>query len=444
MTHFQLTGFRGFTLFWLGQMVSLLGTSMTRFALTIWVWQETGEATALALVAFFSFAPAVLFSPIAGALVDRWNRKWVMVLSDAGAGFATIAIVALYATGRLEVWHLYIAGAFAAIFESFQFPAFSSAISGMLPKQQYARANGMLSLADSASAIAAPVLAGLLLGLIGIGGVLLIDVVTFLFAISTLVFVLIPQPARSAAGSEGAGSLWKESIYGFLDIVRRPSLLALQCFFLGSNLTGSFAIVLTAPMVLARSGGDELALASVQSAMGIGGIAGGLILSTWGGPKRKVYGVLGGFIWMGLFGQLLMGAGQSVPVWVIAGFAGFAALPILNGSNQAIWQAKVAPDVQGRVFAARRMIAQIAGPLGMLAAGPAADRIFEPAMQSGGALAPIFGWLVGTGAGAGMALILVFAGLLGVTIGLIGYLIPIVRNVEQLMPDHDTPQPLAT
>ncbi len=136
---FQLAGMRGFSIVWAGQLVSLLGTGMTRFALTIWAWQMTGEATALALVGFFSFAPVVVASPFAGALVDRWSRKRIMIVSDLGAGLATVMILALYMTNQLQIWHLYIAGAVAGTFESFQFPAFSAAIAAMLPSSQYTR-----------------------------------------------------------------------------------------------------------------------------------------------------------------------------------------------------------------------------------------------------------------------------------------------------------------
>jgi len=224
-------GMRAFVIIWLGQLVSMLGTGMTRFALTIWAWQITGSATALALVGVFSFAPVVLFSPIAGALVDRWPRKLVMMASDLAAGLSTIAVLILYSTGNLQIWHLYVAGAFAGLFESFQFPAYSAAVSTMLTKENYTRASGMIGMAEAASGIAAPALAGLLLVTIGIGGVMIIDIVTFSFAIAVLLFVHIPQPRRTAAGEEGRGSLWTESLYGFRYIFRRPSLLGLQLVF---------------------------------------------------------------------------------------------------------------------------------------------------------------------------------------------------------------------
>lgn len=179
-------GMVAFLVVWAGQVVSLLGTGMAVFALAIWAFKTTGQATTLALMGFFTFGPTVLLSPITGALVDRWNRKLVMMFSDLASGLATVALLLLYATDSLQIWHLYVAGAFSGAFQAFQFPAYSAAVTLMLPKAQYARASGLLSLAESASAIAAPLLGGILLGVIGIAGVMAIDVVTFVAAIGAL------------------------------------------------------------------------------------------------------------------------------------------------------------------------------------------------------------------------------------------------------------------
>ncbi len=431
------TGMLGFSIVWFGQVISLLGSGMTAFALTIWAWEITGQATALALVGFFSFGPTVLLSPVAGALVDRWNRKLVMMLSDLAAGLMSVVVLLLYATGHLQIWHLYVTGAFAGAFQAFQFPAYSAAVTMMLPKEQYTRASGMLSLAESASNILAPIGAGILLGLIGITGVLAIDIVTFLFAIGALLAVHIPQPETTAAGREGRGSLWKESFYGFRYILDRPSLLGLQLVFLAINLSATFGFTVLAPMVLARTGNDELVLGSVQSAMGVGGVVGGVLLSVWGGPTRRVHGVLLGMAASSLLGALVLGLGRGLSTWAVGAFFSLFFLPIINGSNQAIWQAKVAPDVQGRVFATRRLIAQISAPVAMLLAGPMADYLFEPVMASGGTLTSAFSGLVGVGPGAGMALMLVITGILGTLVGLGGYAIPAVRDAEDLLPDHD-------
>lgn len=431
----QPSGMLGFSIVWVGQLVSQLGSNLTWFALSLWAWQETGLATALALVNFFSFAPVVLLGPIAGALVDRWNRKLVMMASDLAAGLSTIVVLLLYVTGNLEIWHLYITGAFAGAFQAFQWPAYSAAITTMVRKEQYARANGMMAVAESAGMVAAPLIAGLLIVVIGIGGIMLIDIITFTFAVTTLAIVRVPQPAATEEGQQGRGSIWKESAYGFRYILQRPSLLGLQLVFLGANLTGTFYYTVVQPMILARTDSDARILGTVLSAAGIGGVAGGLVLSAWGGPKRRVHGVLIGMLLSSLLGPVVMGVGHSLPIWVIGSFFGSFFIPILNGSNQAIWQAKVAPDVQGRVFAVRRLIAQISAPLAMVLAGPMADFIFEPAMQRG-TLGNLLGDIFGTGAGSGMAVMMVLFGILGIAVALSGYLFPAVRNAEDILPDH--------
>ncbi len=435
MSH-RPSGMRAFSVIWAGQFVSLLGTGMTRFAITLWAWQLTGQATALAMAAFFSFAPGILMSPVAGALVDRWNRKLVMILSDLAAGMSTVALLLLSWQGSLELWHIYAAGAFASAFESFQFPAYSAAITTMVDRKHYSRTSAMLGLADSASGIIAPIAAASLYATIGLRGVLAVDIITFTFAVMTVLLVIIPAPARSEEGAESQGSLLKESLYGFRYIVRRRSLFGLQLIFTAGNLLWGLAMVLLSPMVLARTGDNEIILASVTATFGVGGLVGGLIISAWGGPARRIHGVLMGWILSSMFGMLVLGLGQSMIVWAVGGFTVMFFMPLINASNQAIWQSKVAPDLQGRVFAVRRLIAQISSPIALLLAGPLADFVFEPSMQTGGFLAGTLGGLVGTGSGAGMALIFVFVGLAGSLLGLVGYMVPAIRDVETIIPDH--------
>jgi Major Facilitator Superfamily len=272
------------------------------------------------------------------------------------------------------------------------------------------------------------------MGIIGIAGIMTIDIVTFVAAISALLFVRIPQPIATEEGRKGQGSLWQESLYGFRYILERPSLLGLQLVFFAGNFVSNIGYTVLAPMILARTSNNAGILGSVQSVGAIGGVVGGLLLSVWGGPKRRVHGVFLGWAFFSLMGMMLMGLGRGLLVWVVAAFCGPLTGTIIDGSNQAIWQAKVAPDVQGRVFSVRRLIAQVTGPVAMLLAGPLADRLFEPAMR---AEAAPFGWLVGTGPGAGMALMLVISGILGTLVGLGAYAFPAVRNVESIMPDHD-------
>ncbi len=442
----RYTGMRAFMIVWFGQVVSLFGTGMSRFAIMLWAYQTTGEATTLALGGFFGFAPGVLLSPIAGALVDRWNRKLAMMMSDLLAGLATIgllAIVVFAGVDALRVEHLYVALFIAGVGEAFQFPAYSAAVSTMLPKEQYARASGLQSIAFEATGIFSPVLGGLMYVTVGLPGLLLIDVVTFVFAIGALAVVHIPAPVRTAEGETSrSGSFWSEITYGFRYILARPSLLGLQLVFFFINLTATFAFTVLPAMILLRTAtaadptGDEVMLGVMNAIASIGGLAGGILLGVWGGPKRKVNGVLGGMIANSVLGALVLGLAHGPIFWAIGSFFSSFTIPILNGSNQAIWQAKVAPDVQGKVFAMRRMIAQITVPVAMLLAGPLADRVFTPGMMEGGALVPAFGWLVGVGPGSGISLMFVIAGILGIIVGLAAYIFPAIRDAESLLPDH--------
>ena len=435
------SGMFGFSIVWFGQLVSMVGSGMTRFALTIWIWQETGEATALAVVGVFSFAPAIFLSPIAGAIVDRVSRKRVMIASDLAAGLSTVALLILYSGGHLEIWHLCAAGFFASAFESFQFPAYSAAITTMIDKKHYTRANAMLGMVGSASTVIAPLLAGVLLSLLGISGIMGIDIVTFVFAIGTLLFVSIPNPTETAAGRASRGSLLSESVFGFRYIGSRPSLLGLLLIFFGINLTVTFAMILLAPMILARTANNTVILGTTLMMFGVGGVVGGLLIAAWGGFKRRIHGVLLGLILASLLGQVVIGVGQGLWMWGLGAFLMMFFLPLVNGSSQAIWQAKVPPDIQGKVFATRRLIAQVSAPVAMIVAGRLADVVFEPAMASGGAFARLFKPLVGSGPGSGMALMFMFAGVLGAAVAVTGYLVPAIRRVEDLLPDHDASEP---
>jgi MFS family permease len=430
------SGLSGFTFVALGQLVSLAGSEMSQFALTIWAYEKTGLATSLALMGFFHTLPLILISPFAGAWVDRGNRKLMMMISDFGSAAATLIVFMLHSTGHLEIWHLYLAGAITGLFSAFQWPAYSAAISTMVDKKDYARANGMLALAESVPGIGAPILAAILLPLLGLKGILLIDLLSFSVAFISLFLVHVPQPQVSEAGLKSQGHLFSEATFGFRYILASPSLLGLQLVFLIGNLFASMSQAIESAMILARSGGNEATLAVIRTVAGVGGILGGLLLSTWGGPKRKVNGILLGWVGSSLLGSILMGIGQSIWIWAAASFFFVMIIPILNGSNQAIWQAKVPPDIQGKVFSARRMIAWIANPIAMLVAGPLADKVLTPAMMPEGGLADTFGWLVGTGPGAGMGLLMVLTGLIGVMVGLGGYFFSAIRNAEVLLPDH--------
>jgi MFS family permease len=280
---------RTFFIVWIGQLASMLGSEMTNFAITIWAWSVTQQATPLSLILFFTQTPKVIAALFAGVLVDRWDRQKLMIVGDILAGCSTIAILFLFLSDRLEIWHLYLTSAVNGLFGFLQSLAYSASLSAIIPQQHYTRATALNSVQMSSAYIFAPALAGTLYPIIGLTGILSIDIVTFFIA---------------------------------------------------------------------------------------------------------------------------------------------------NSSNQAIWISKVQPDIQGRVFAARDLIAQIAIPLGAASAGILGDRFFEPAMRNGGSLAKIFGCIFGNEIGAGMALMITLFSSCGFLLALGSYAFPLLREVEEIIPDY--------
>lgn len=429
-------GMFAFTVIWLGQIVSVLASGMSQFALTIFMYEKTNSATALGLMQVFYITPFLLISPFAGVMVDRYNRKLMMMVSDLGVGLATLGILAVLYFDVWQFWHMYAASIIYGLGNAFQWPAYSAAISTMIPKQQLGRANGMMSLMEAGPAVIAPLLAGALLPIFKLTGLLFLDVATFIFAIGTLLVVHIPQPVRTQEGIQASGGMLKEAAYGFKYIFARPSLLGLQLIFFAGNLFTGIGFTVFAPMILSRSGNDSLVFGSVQSAGAIASVVGGVLMSAWGGFNRRVHGVLLGWILSGV-GMAIIGLAGGLPIW-IAGIAAASLFgPLVNASNQAIWQSKVAPDLQGRVFSARRLIAWFTNPISPIIGGILADYVLEPAALAGTGLPAAFSWLVGAGPGSGMGLLIVFCGLAASLAGLAGYFIQPIRDAESILPDHD-------
>ena len=430
-------GLRVFLAIWAGQLLSIFGSTISAFGLTLWAYDKTKQATPLALVTLFFMLPMVILSPITGALVDRFNRKLMMILSDAAAASMTLMIFIFHSMDRLEIWHIYLAAFVIGTFQGLQWPAYSAVISTMVPKQHFARTAALIETAGTMSGIFGPILAAALIGPLKLRGLLLIDLTTATLAILILLFVHIPQPKTSEIGASAKNqSVLKDALWGLNYVLKRPSLAALQTVFTAGNFFWSLAGPIFPAMILARTNQNVTTLGFVNSAGAVGGLLGGLLMGIWGGPKKRVYGVLGGWLIAGLC-NMVFGLGQSLPVWSGALVLGAIGSSIINGSNQGLWQSKVPPDVQGRVFGIRRFIAQGVSPIGAALAGPLADKVFEPAMAQPGLFQTIFSKLVGTGPGSGMSLLILFTGALTVIAVAIGFSLPILRNVDTLIPDFD-------
>jgi MFS family permease len=421
-----------FTLVWFGQVVSLMGSGLTGFAMGVWVYQRTGSITQFALIAVCSRLPGIAIAPVAGALIDRWDRRRSMIYSDLGAGLTVLSLTLLYGVGRLEVWHICVAMTANSALSAFQWPAYSAATTMLVPKRHFGRAAGMVQTGEALGHIVSPALGGLLLAAISLHGIFLLDFATFLLSSATLLLVRIPAPSKTSREEEVKKSLINEVAYGWRYIMSRPGLLALLIFFAATNFLGGFILVLTTPLVLSFA--TPQVLGTVLSIGGSGMLFGGLLMSAWGGPRRRVNGVLGFQLLSGLC-FILAGVRPSAELVAVAAFFFFFTLPFISGSSQAIWQSKVSPDVQGRVFAVRRMIAWSSVPLSYMVAGPLAEYVFEPLLAHGGPLAGSVGRFIGTGPGRGVGFLFIIMGGLTLLIVTCGYFYPRLRFLEDEVTD---------
>ncbi|MEW6648601.1 MAG: MFS transporter [Chloroflexota bacterium] len=425
---------RTFLVIWMGQLISILGSGLTSFALGVWIFQETGQATPFAITVLFGTLPRILLSPLAGSLADRWNRRRLMILSDSGNALVTLVVVLLVYTDSLQIWNIYLVALAGSLCAAFQEPAYTASITMLVPKKDLARASGLMQIAQSMELLVAPLLAGVLFGFIGLGGIVLIDFITYFFAVGALLIVRIPQP-KLTSQPEGSGKnkTWQDAQFGWKYLRQRAGLFGLLLYFALVNFLVNLGGVLTAPLLLSFT--NPTVLGAVQTVSGVGMLAGSLILGAWGGPKQRIRGVLA-FIGLASLGVMLVGI-RADALWIGAGyFVLLFCVPLASGTSQAVFQTKIAADVQGRVFAIRAMISRSMMPVAFLLAGPLADSIFEPAMRPGGLLAQTaLGNLLGVGAGRGIGLIFVSAGLVMAVSTLAAYLNPRIRNIENELPD---------
>lgn len=424
---------RTFTIIWFGQLVSTIGSYMTAFALTLWAWQITGSATALALVAFFSQILRIPMTLVAGLIVDRYNRKMLMIVADTVVVLCTVAIAILYFTRNLQIWHLYLTAAINGGAGQIQSLAYQTSLTLIVPSQHYTRANSMNSAVHYGSNILSPALAGALFPWIGLSGILLIDLLTFGVAIATLLQVCIPQPLLQ---TEATLTHPVRALYlSFRQVWEQPSLRLLLGITTLFWFVHDLGEAVYDPMILARTNGSAQVLASTASAAGIGGVTGALLLSLWGGSKQRIHSLLAGFIGAGL-SKTVFGLGRSAAVWLPAQFCSSLNFPLLGSSETAIWMEKISPEMQGRIFATNAIVVQTASAIAALIAGPLADQVFEPALTTGGSLSNLFGSIFGTDAGAGISLLYVLCSLSMVFVGIIGFCLPKLNRIEELVPSH--------
>ncbi len=397
-----------FVVVWLGQLVSLIGSGLTSFSLGIWVFQRTRSITEFALLSVFVSLPGILISPFAGVIVDRVNRRTVMLCSDLVAGAGTFALAFLFFTNWLHLWEIYLLIGVSSLAQGFRFPAYLALLSQLVPSQQIGRASGMMQLAPGAAFVLSPILAAALLAHIGMSGIFLIDMTTFFMAVGALWWVRVPNIAQENISDSKKASLWQNVIAGWRYIAARPGLFGLLAFFVLINITNSLSQALMTPMILGFTSASVLA--NIMSTAAVGILAGGILVSAWGGPKNKVSGLLRFAFFYGA-GIVLTGLRPSPHLIALGMFLMAFIMPILNSCSQAIWQSKTEPAMQGRVFGIRIMVAWLANPVAVLSAGFLADHVFEPLLAVHGPLAATWVRAIGVGPGRGAALFLVLNGL---------------------------------
>jgi DHA3 family macrolide efflux protein-like MFS transporter len=398
-----------FLIVWFGQLVSIIGSGLTSFGLGIWVYQSTGSVSRFALISICFTLPAILVAPAAGVLVDRTSRRRVMIISDVAAGMSTLALAILFFTGHLGLWEICILVCIESVADAFRLPSYTAMISLLVPGQHIARASGMMQFGPAAAQVLAPALAAVLISAIRLEGVLLVDFLTFIFALATLLVINVPElpDARSRT------SLLKGAAEGWKFITARPGLVALLCFFFFINLTNSFVQVLLPPIVLAFA--SVKTLGTILSAGSMGYLGGSILMSAWGGPRKRVHGLLGSAVIYAL-GIVLAALAPSPSLITIAAFIVFFHVPVMNTCSQAIWLLQTPMRLQGRVFSTRMMLAWSSIPVAAFLAGPLADRVFEPLLAVHGPLAESWISFIGTGRGRGTALLLILNGALSLLI----------------------------
>jgi DHA3 family macrolide efflux protein-like MFS transporter len=419
-----------FATVWSGQVVSQVGSSMTGFALSIFVYQLSGSVTQLAFVLLAANLPGVILAPVAGVWVDRIDRRLIMMISDGVAGLGALALLIIAWRSELTFWPMLIVAAFGSASGAFQEPAYRASIVTLVPHDKLGRANGMIEMGPALGTLLAPALAGAILLSFGIEAILAIDIITFLVAVTMLAVVRFPQlPSMADARQEKMRSQITD---GFNYLRQRGGLLGLLAIAAVLNFFLVFANVLWLPIFLGF--GNEAQVGLAMTSVGVAMVAGSVIMSAWGGPRHLVRSLLGLIAAVGLMLSL---SGTRPSFWVVGGamFAMMFMVPIANGISQTLWQKKVEAGIQGRVFSTRRMIASIASPIAFVLAGPLADGVFEPLLVDGGGLAGSVGQIIGVGVGRGSAFLVVLAGL-GVTLTAAGaWLIPAIRNIETAIPD---------
>lgn len=399
-----------FFIIWAGQAFSLVGSALVQFALVWWMTSKTGSATVLATATLFALLPQIILGPFVGALVDRWNRRLIMILADTGIALATGVLILLFALDRVEVWHIYAILLARSLGGAFHGPAMSASTSLMVPKQFLARLAGLNQTLQGLISVFAPPLGALLIGLLPMQGMLSIDIATAALAVLPLLFIAIPNPPRQTAQADGTAqktSYWHDLREGLQYVVKWPGLFGLILMAMLLNFLLVPASSFTPLLVTKIFGKGVIELGWTETLFGVGMIVGGLTLGAWGGFKRKIHTSLAGILGISL-GVILIGIAPANMFFLmlVANFILGATQVFANGPLGAIFQSAVEPDMQGRVFSLVGAGASAMMPLSLLVAGPISDLL-------------------------GLRVWYLVGGVLCILVTIVGFFTPAIVNIEE-------------
>jgi DHA3 family macrolide efflux protein-like MFS transporter len=407
----KINELKNFYIFSLGQFVSQFGSKLSSYGFILWAYKESNSVLTTSLLGACYLVPEIFFSFIAGGISDSWNKKSIIILSDTMAGFLSLLVLMLFSFDILEVKHLYIINFLLGIGDAFQNPASEVVISIIVSKENYIKTSGIRSFFNSFITIFVPICSVAIYSFSGLKYILIVDLLTFLFALLTLIFLVYIPEIKSL--KEENINIFKQCIAGVKYIFYRKDILAFIYFMGFINFIAGMYNTALAPMILSRTGNNDIQLGVVTSSIGISGLLGSLIVQKFPQPKKRVPLMANIMIFSFLICNILLGVGRNYIWWTIAVLAGHFFVPLLLANMEYFMRTKVPLEVQGKVFSARNTIQYATLPMGNLLCGILADNFFEPYMLGRGYGQEFFHYFTGEGSGSGLALMYIFLGLIG-------------------------------
>ena len=415
------------------QTLSLLGSRMTSIGVGIWVFAETGKTTPLLLTSFFNELPGMLAGSLAGVVVDRWDRRLVMILADIGQAVGSVLLMVSFLSGRFELWHLYAVAFLQGVFSAFQGPAERAATTMLVDETYRERANGIKETSFPLAGVLAPVLAGLLYTVVGIAGIILLDLATFLLAVVFLLFIQIPHPKQSEHGLAALGGFWKEAFGALHYVTSRPALWMLMLFTAFINFMLNGPLDLTLPYLILLTHSEKIA-GSIIGVTSLGAFAGAALIAAWGGTRPRMKTIILGLVLTSVmfifFGMLRTAVSISVVLFIL-----FMNLPIIQTMYISILQVKSPPDLQGRIFALNDQLGFIGSTASFALTGYLVDHVVNPSVGTRSWV--LFQPLVGKDAGAGIGLVEVVTGIIILAATLLMFSPVQFRELEARLPDYE-------